>query len=192
MWWTAPQKLDTQSNLWGVFMSKYSKDIKLIAVRRYLQSNKSLESIAKQLEIDPTSMQLWVRHYEKHGIAALEKKYSHYSAQLKLLVLRYIQKHGCSNKDAAAHFDIRNPGSIANWSRQYQTGGFNALIPKRKGRPTMARKKPAKKSDQDRSRDELLKELEYLRAENAFLKKLDALIQEEEKMAGKKQPPSKG
>lgn len=56
----------------------------------------------------------------------------------------------------------------------------------------MARKQPAKKSDQDRSCDELLKELEYLRAENAFLKKLDALIQEEEKMADKKQPPSKG
>lgn len=52
-------------------MSKYSKDLKLIAVRRYLQSNESLESIAKQLEIDRTSMQLWIRHYEKHGIAAL-------------------------------------------------------------------------------------------------------------------------
>ena len=173
-------------------MSKYSKDTKLIAVQRYLQSNESLESIANLLKIEPTALTQWVRHYEKHGISALEKKYSHYSAQFKLSVLRYIQKHACSNKEAASHFDIRNPSSIANWSRQYQTGGLEALAPKRKGRPPMARKKPAKKSDQDRSRDELLKELEYLRAENAFLKKLDALIQEEEKMAGKKQPPSKG
>jgi transposase len=32
-------------------------------------------------------------------------------------------------------------------------------------------------SDEQRPRDELLKELEFLRAENAYLKKLDALIQ---------------
>jgi|GEM_PF-4881066 len=35
-------------------------------------------------------------------------------------------------------------------------------------------------ADLDKTHAELLKELEYLRAENAFLKKLNALIQEQE------------
>jgi transposase len=56
--------------------------------------------------------------------AASEKKYSHYSAQFKLSVLRYIQVHGLSFKQAAPYFDIRNPSSIANWSRQYHNGAL--------------------------------------------------------------------
>ena len=173
-------------------MSKYSKDIKLIAVRRYLQSNESSESIASKLGVDHTSLRLWIRHYKQHGTAAFEKKYTHYSAQFKLSVLRYVQQHGCSYKKAATKFDIRNPSSIANWSRCYQTGGFEALKPKRKGRsPSMARKKSVRKPDSALSREELMKELEFLRAENAFLKKYDALLQEEEKAVKRKPSRSK-
>ena len=40
--------------------------------------------------------------------------------------------------------------------------------------------------DANRSHKDLLKELEYLRAENAYLKKLDALIQEKKAAAQKK------
>jgi transposase len=40
--------------------------------------------------------------------------------------------------------------------------------------------------DENRSQKDLLKELEYLRAENAYLKKLDALIQEKKAAAQKK------
>lgn len=36
------------------------------------------------------------------------------------------------------------------------------------------------KKDQDKTHDPLLKELAYLRAQNTYLKKLKALIQEEE------------
>jgi acyl-CoA reductase-like NAD-dependent aldehyde dehydrogenase len=44
-----------------------------------------------------------------------------------------------------------------------------------------------------RSQEELLKELAYLRAENAYLKKLDALIREKGAATrGKKPGPSKG
>ena len=172
-------------------MSKYSKHIKLFAVRQYLQSNDSLVSIARRLDLDETSLRLWISHYKQHGATAFEKKYSHYSATFKLSVLKYIQQHDCSYKQAAAKYDIRNPSSIANWSRDYQTGGLQALTPKSKGQTPMTRKKPAKKVDSALSRDELLKELEYLRAENAFLKKYDALLQAEEKAAKRKRSPSK-
>jgi transposase len=74
-------------------MSKYRKELKWIAVRQYLKSADSPESIANQLEIDSTSVRLWIRHYEQNAMAAFEKKYSHYSAQFKLSVLRYIQVH---------------------------------------------------------------------------------------------------
>ena len=50
----------------------------------------------------------------------------------------------------------------------------------------MNKKKPAKKEDSDKTREELLEELEYLRAENEYLKKLDALVQERKAQERKK------
>lgn len=52
---------------------------------------------------------------------------------------------------------------------------------------------PADVPERSMSQDELIEELLYLRAENAYLKKLDALIQEEEAAArSKKRKRSKG
>ncbi len=172
-------------------MSKYSKEIKVRAVRQYLDEKGSIQSIATKLDIDLSSLKKWIRHYQKHGIKAFDKRYSTYDASFKLSVLKYICTHPVSHQQAAAVFDIRNHGSIAKWSSQYQTGGFNALKPKHKGRPPMKRPSSKKKPDNIKSHDELLKELEYLRAENAFLKKYDALLQQEEAARSKKQTPSK-
>lgn len=55
----------------------------------------------------------------------------------------------------------------------------------------MARKLPAQKPDSELTHEELLKELEYLRAENAFLKKYDALLRKEEAAQNKKRTSSK-
>ena len=172
-------------------MSKYSKDIKLKAVRQYLHSNNSVKSIATRLGIHHSIVDKWVHYYQQHGAKAFDKKYSHYDASFKLSVLKYMGLHGESFRQVAAVFDIRDHGSIAKWENQYQTGGFQALKPKRKGCSPMSRKKPTKKADSSLSREELLKELEYLRAENAFLKKYDAILQEEEAVQSKKLTPSK-
>ena len=172
-------------------MSKYSKEVKFSAVQQYLDSNESIGRIASKLSIDLSSLKKWVRHYQQHGTKAFDSKYTSYDASFKLSVLKYVRLHGVSYQQAAAIFDIRNHGIIAKWASQYQTGGFQALKPKRKGRPSMISKKPIKKSDQTPSQKELLEELEYLRAENAYLKKYHALLQEEEAAQNKKQTSSK-
>jgi transposase len=45
---------------------------------------------------------------------------------------------------------------------------------------------PAERSDADRSREELIAELNELRMENAYLKKLDALVQARQAPKGRK------
>jgi transposase len=77
-------------------------------------------------------------------------------------------------------FDIRDANRIAQWKGQYDSGGIEALTPRRRGLPVKQPKRPAvhsPKTDEARTREDLLKELNYLRMENAYLKKLDALIQ---------------
>ena len=105
-------------------------------------------------------------------------------------------RHELSYAQASAVFDLREAGGISRWERQYHEGGIEALKPRRKGRPpNMSQPKQPPQSTPEptqdgRSREDLLKENEYLRAEVAYLKKLDALLRAKEQAAPKKKRKS--
>lgn len=99
----------------------------------------------------------------------------------------------------AAHFGIPSGNVVEGWRKVYDRKGFLGLH-KQAGKRTdtaMTKKKATKKetSSEDLAAQKLAKlqkEVEYLRAENAFLKKLDALVREEEaaKAQSRQQKPS--
>jgi transposase len=95
-----------------------------------------------------------------------------------------------SQTQTGAVFNIGNPASIGIWERRYQDGGMEALAgPPRTEHENMVAPtaKPAPKpNDDERTRDELLSELVDLRAEVAYLKKLEALVQAKKKAAALK------
>ncbi len=103
-----------------------------------------------------------------------------------------MRDEGLSYRQAAALFDIRNFNIIATWERNYDQGGLEALTPHASSR----RKKMTKhqttesprssKGDVRPTRDELMKELDNLRMENAYLKKLNALVQTTAQQAQRK------
>ena len=86
-----------------------------------------------------------------------------------------------SYTQVTALYGIRNKSSVAAWERQYNEGGIEALMPSPKGRqPAMSEppnRPPPPVPDRNATHEELLKENAYLRAEVAYLKKLDALVQ---------------
>ena len=90
----------------------------------------------------------------------------------------------------AVQFDIRNPGVLSVWERSFHSGGLDALKPRPRGKFTAMAAPTAKPdipSDEGkRSQEELLAELAYLRMENAYLKKLQALVQARPKQASAK------
>jgi transposase len=92
---------------------------------------------------------------------------------------------GLSYRQTAALFNIRNASCLSDWERRHKTGGIDALSPRRRGRPRSMSEPPTPKEpdalhgDEAKSREELLAELNHLRMENAFLKKLEALTQEQ-------------
>jgi transposase len=85
-----------------------------------------------------------------------------------------------SFQEAAAMFNIRGTSCVAGWERLYREGGFRALKPRRRGRRRAMKdpkgKPPPRQSDAERSQKDLIAELKQLRMENAYLKKLDALV----------------
>jgi transposase len=91
----------------------------------------------------------------------------------------------------AAAFNIRNHSAVGVWERSYREGGFDALLPRPRGRPKQmpapTTKPEPSPDDEKRTREELLAELNQLRMENAYLKKLRALVQAKQKAT----PPTK-
>jgi transposase len=173
-------------------MAKYDKQFKLKVVKQYLAGKDGSKRLGQAYGLAHSVIEQWVAGYRQHGVAALTKKHTHYDASFKMTVLHRMWRQELSCRQVAALFDIRNPSAVRVWERQYHAGGVGALAPKPRGRPkTMADPLPPNADDPSapddgRSRKELLKELEYLRAENAYLKKLDALIQAKKAATQKK------
>jgi transposase len=167
---------------------KYSAEDKIRAVQLYLHGKDGGNKVAKQLGVSRGQFWNWVNQYKHHGEKAFNKGFTNHSAQYKLDVLQYMYDNGTSICETAAIFNIPSPSSILMWSRHVEEEGIDALKPKKKGRLSMKKdhQKEAKKQiPTEGSVEALQAELERLRMENAYLKKLNALVQNKEKSPSK-------
>ena len=173
-------------------MAKLNAEQRIQAIRRYLYGNESMTEIAKSIEINITILSGWIRLYETHGLEAFLKSYTNYSAEFKMDVLTYMNETGASSVDAAAIFNISSSGVIRRWRKRFEAGGHEALVSKKKGRPIMKKEtkksiKPPKPAKDEGSVEMLEARIRQLEMENAYLKKLNTLVQMQEKL----QPKSK-
>ena len=162
-------------------MSKYSKQFKLKVVQEFLKSG-GLKRVGHLFEISHSDVRKWTLAYQAHGHSGLNPSFQRHSPQFKVQVLEYMAQHQISARPAAAHFGIGSMSSILQWQKLYNEGGVTALEPKPKGRPSMSKRSEiaallAKPSEQ-LTHEELLRKAQYLEAENAYLKKLEALAQQ--------------
>lgn len=168
-------------------MTKYDAHFKLAVVQQYLDGKAGVKAIAKQYGLAHAMVRRWVEWFQAHGTDGLKKKFSHYSAEFKLSVLQHIWDNELSYGQAAIHFNIRNPGVLSAWERSYRSGGLDALQPRPRGRPSKSKmsapttKTETPPEDDKRTREELLAEVSQLRMEVAYLKKLRALVQAQQK-----------
>jgi len=176
-------------------MAKYDESLKLELVRRYLSGSAGTRALAKQFGVDRSSLRSWVDRHRELGSQGLRRKgRTEYSAQFKLSVLRRMQAEAWSRQQTAVMFDLRGGGGVvARWQRQYDEGGLEGLDPKPIGRPRTMPKPPdpaAAQPDETRTLERLREENADLRAEVAYLKKLEALVRANRQAARKKPKPS--
>jgi transposase len=180
--------LDTTNIGGAVFLSKFSLTLKKEAIHQYLLGSAGVKSIARTLGINHEVLRMWIKQYEYHGEKAFEKSYTAYTVPFKLDVLHYLNENGTSPNEAAVIFNISSPGIIRKWRSQFNANGIDALKPKQKGRHRMTDKRKkgiVKQVAAEGSVEALQAELERLRMENAYLKKLNALVQNKEKSPNK-------
>ena len=147
------------------------------------QDGYSVRRISRELKIARSTISLLIRNYATNGDSALERKLQNrrYTPEEKIEIInRYL--NGETMISLSLIYGIPSgAGLISAWVKKYLTMGYNG-INVRQGRPRLIMKEkkqvPEKITVDEKKR---LKQLEQenlqLRAENAYLKKLEALIQ---------------
>ena len=94
-----------------------------------------------------------------------------YTPEFKIKVVETMHREKLSYRETARQFDICDHDRVAAWERIYLEEGAEGLYAERRGRKSTGRPPKIKKED-------LIAEVQRLRAENAYLKKLNALVAE--------------
>ncbi len=139
--------------------------------------------------------------FDLHGIDGLKHNISNriWTAEEKYDLIAKVMA-GNSINSIALESGI-NPGELYLWLNKYKQNGYDGLKCLRKGRPKNEEASMVINNDNKskelskREREELIalkRRNEYLEAENAYLKKIEALaIQKTASVKAKKQPSSK-
>ena len=106
-----------------------------------------------------------------------------YTPEFKQSVVEAVLKEGMSYREAARVYEIDGHGRIQSWERIYLTEGPEGLAIERRGRSSKGR--PPKQLSKEAEED-LLAEVQRLRAEVDYLKNLQALVLEDERRRHKK------
>jgi len=156
-------------------MTKYNKEQKIAAIEA-VKAGESITQVAKQYQICYKVLQWNVRCYAERGENGLKCHTYNWTAEQKNEVLKYMHENQLSFTETGVLLGIRN-STILQWERRYLKNGVSGLEDKKKGRkPRVPRAKPPKTRE-----EELLDRIQYLEVENAYLKKLNALVAEREK-----------
>jgi transposase len=159
-------------------MTKYNLDLKLEIIAHIEKDGWGCQHCSNRYGIAYSQVHRWYKLYEEHGIEGLLMKRGKYSGDFKRNVLKYIQQNHLSYEAGAAHFGIPSPATITHWEKCLRLDGPLSLDEERRGEHLRMKPKIKKlMTDENSTREELLAEIEQLRMENAYLKKLRALVQ---------------
>lgn len=171
-------------------MFQYSTALKVKVAKEYLRGGIGHKALALKHGVSHSKMRFWIDLYKIHGAEGFVRHRGHRTAKFKLSALRHMWAEKLSYTETAAIFKVQNLCWVVEWERLYREGGLEALKP-RPGRRREVMSEPKNKPppvqpDAERSKDELIAELKQLRMENAYLKKLDALVRARQTPKGRK------
>ncbi|KHD44687.1 transposase [Streptococcus uberis] len=128
--------------------------------------------LSKQFAVSEAGIKYVIRLINRYGIEIVKKgKNSYYSKELKQKIINKVLNDGNSQLQTSLDYALANWGILSNWIAQYKENGYT-ILEKSKVRPVQMGCKSKKKLEEMTELERLQYENEYLRAENAALKKL--------------------
>jgi len=169
-------------------VSKLTREDKIEIYERR-KNGETISSLAKVFNVHKSTIEYLISLIKKHGYDILRNdKNRIYSKDFKLQTINRILINNESVNSVAIDIGLASDGILHNWLSKFKENGYN-VVEKKKGRKPKSMTKP-KKNDKTLSEKEKIKQLEdeilYLKAENEYLKKLGALVQERELKEKKK------
>lgn len=164
-------------------MNKYSEQQKLDAVEAYRAGELGLRATAELHNVDVASLRKWTAAYEVLGVVGIQRKRRQtYDLHFKFQVVQRVKSDQLSYRQAGALFNVRRFDSIAEWERACDKDGIAGLMPQNSRSPQRTVPGPApgalsfSEVAETPDHQALLEEIETLRTENAYLKKVQALV----------------
>ena len=105
-----------------------------------------------------------------------------YTPEFKKLVIETMQEEKLSYRETARRFEINDHKLVMAWERIYLVEGAEGFAKEHRGGGSIGRAKKLPPTVEE----DLLAEVQRLRAENAYLKNLQALVLENERHRQKK------
>ena len=164
----------------------HSYEEKLKAVKLVTEKQYSYLQAGRSVGASKTTVMSWVQRAAENGFDALQdREKKNHTGEYKVHVVEYMHEHHMSAYAAAAHFDLCR-SQIQRWERIYYEEGVAALLVDRRGRSKIGMPRKKKTQEELAAEQDIIAELQYLRMENEYLKKLNALVQSRKEQPLKK------
>ena len=154
--------------------NKYDTDFRRSVVEKVVNDKHSYKKVALEFGLNKTMVRRWVMFYRNHGISGIESIKNSYPPSFKIKVIEEMNRKCLSLGETCVRFKIPSVGTLMKWLKIYKSQGPLGLQVDNRGK---YHRMPRKSKKILTKEEQLLDELASLKAENAYLKKLYALIQ---------------